>query len=168
MITVLYVDKDPTMFPILSYIFGEFASVSVFPAASGEEAIRWLSRNDADVIVSEYDLPVMNGIALLHTLYSRGISLPFIFFSECDSVQVKNEAYPCDVFEFIARKGYEIKPIINLLLQIMWLAGNQVLPVEPDLVSGGICKNHSRYKNGRKIQERQTRAPVNSDILLMI
>gem|GEM_PF-6895486 len=26
MITVLYVDKDPTMFPILSHIFGEYAS----------------------------------------------------------------------------------------------------------------------------------------------
>jgi DNA-binding NtrC family response regulator len=137
MITVLYVDKDPTMFPILSHIFAEYASVSVFPAASGEEAIEWLSRNDADVIVSEYDLPVMNGIALLHALFSRGISLPFIFFSERDSVQVKNEAYPCDVFGFIARKGSERKPIINLLRQVMWVAGNQVLPMEPDFGSGG-------------------------------
>jgi DNA-binding NtrC family response regulator len=137
MITVLLVDNDPTMFPILSHIFGEYASVSVFPAASGEEAIRWLSRNDADIIVSEYDLPVMNGIALLHTLYSQGVSLPFIIFSERDSVQVKTEACPCDVFGFIARKGSERKPIINLLRQVMWVAGNQVLPVEPDFVSGG-------------------------------
>ena len=124
MITVLYVDADLKTCPILSHIFEKYEPVSVFPAASGEEALTWLDQYHADVIVSEYNLPGMNGIALLHALRSRGISLPFIVFSESDSAYVKNEAYQGDVFGFIPRKGSERKTIMNLLRLIMWAAGN--------------------------------------------
>jgi CheY-like chemotaxis protein len=124
MITVLYVDADPKMSRILSCVFEKYGQVSVFPAVSGEEALAWLSRYPADVIVSAYELPKMTGIALLQTLRSRGIALPFIFFSETDNVQVKNEAYQNDVFGFIARRGLERKPIMNLLRLILWAAGN--------------------------------------------
>ena len=124
MITVLYVDADQKTYPILSHIFETYEAVSVFPAASGEEALTWLNKYHADVIVSEYDLPEMNGIELLHAVRSQGISLPFIFFSVSDSAQVKNEAYQGDVFGFIPRKGSERKSMINLLRLIMWAAGN--------------------------------------------
>jgi DNA-binding NtrC family response regulator len=124
MITVLYVDADPKMCPLLSHIFEKYGQISVFPADSGETAIAWLSRYHADVIVSDYDLPKMNGIELLHSLRSVGLSLPFIFFSESDSVAVKNEAYHSDVFGFIKQKGSERKPIMNLLRLILWAAGN--------------------------------------------
>jgi DNA-binding NtrC family response regulator len=124
MITVLYVDADPTMCPLLSPIFEKYGQISVFPADSGETALAWLARNHADVIVSDYDLPQMNGIELLRSLRSVGFTLPFIFFSESDSVAVKNEAYRSDVFGFIKRKGSERKPIMNLLRLIFWAAGN--------------------------------------------
>ena len=123
MITVLYVDSDLKMCPIISHIFENYESISVFPATSGEEALTWLDRSHADVIVSEFDLPGMNGIELLLALRSREILLPFIFFSESDSAQVRNEAYLGDVFGFITRKGTERKSIINLLRLIMWAAG---------------------------------------------
>jgi CheY-like chemotaxis protein len=124
MITVSYVDADPNMCPLLSPIFEKYGQVSVFPVYSGDEALAWLARNHADVIVSDYDLPGMNGIELLRSLRSVGFTLPFIFFSESDSVAVKNEAYRSDVFGFIKRKGSERKPIMNLLRLIFWAAGN--------------------------------------------
>jgi len=123
MITVLYVDADLKMCPILSHIFEKYEPVSVFPVASGEEALTWLDRYHADVIVSEYDLPEMNGIELLRAMRSQGITLPFIFFSVSDSAHVRNEAYQGDVFGFITREGTERKSIINLLRLIMWAAG---------------------------------------------
>ena len=124
MITVLYVDADQNVCPLLSHIFETYEPVSIFSAASGEEALTWLNKYHADVIVSEYDLPEMNGIELLHAVRSQGISLPFIFFSVSDSAHVRNEAYQGDVFGFITRRGSERKSIINLLRLIMWAAGN--------------------------------------------
>ena len=66
MITVLYVDADPKMCPLLSHIFEQYWQISEYPADSGETAIAWLSRYHADVIVSGYYLPAMNGIELYH------------------------------------------------------------------------------------------------------
>ena len=123
MITVLYVDADPKMCPVLSRIFEEY-SVSVFPAGSADDALAWLSRYTADVIVSDYILPEMTGIALIHTLRSRGISLPFIFFLESAHPYVKNKACREDIFGFIPRNGLEKKPVLNLLRMIYWAAGN--------------------------------------------
>jgi CheY-like chemotaxis protein len=125
MITVLYVDTDPRMCPILSHIFEKYGRVSVFPAGSGEEALAWLSRYHADVIVSEYSLPGMNGIELLHKVRFEGFSIPFIFFSESNSVRVKNEAYCEDVFGFITRRGLERRSVMNLLRLIYWAAGSR-------------------------------------------
>jgi len=124
MITVLYVDADPKLCPLLSHIFEKYGQVTVFPTDSGEKALAWLSRYHADVIVSDYDLPQMNGIELLHSLRSVGFSLPFIFFTESESARVKTEAYRGDVFGFITRKGSERKPFMNLLRLILWAAGN--------------------------------------------
>ncbi|MDD1694898.1 MAG: response regulator [Methanoregula sp.] len=124
MITVLFVDTDPKICPVISHIFEKYGAVSVFPAGSGEEALVWLSRYHADVIVSDYHLPGMTGIELLHSLRAGGIVLPFIFFSESNSVCVKNEAYHGDVFGFVTRKGLERKPLMNLLRLIYWAAGS--------------------------------------------
>ena len=124
MITVLYVDADPQMCPLLSHIFEKYWQIALFPVDTGETAIAWLSRYHADVIVSGYYLPAMNGIELFRSLQSVGFTLPFILFSESDSVEVKNEAHCCDVFGFIKRKGSERKPIMNLLRLILWAAGN--------------------------------------------
>jgi len=124
MITVLYVDTDPKMWTIISHIFEKYCAVSIFPAGSGEEALGWLSQYPADVIVSDYNLPGMNGIEFLHTLRAEGISIPLIIFSENNSARVKNEAYHGDVFGFVARKGLEKKPILHLLRLIYWAAGN--------------------------------------------
>jgi len=126
MITVLYVDSDPKMWKIISHIYEKYCAVSIFPAGSGEEALGWLSQYHADVIVSEYHLPGMNGIEFLHTLIAQGISLPFIIFSESNSARVKNEAYHGDVFGFVTRKGLEKKPILNLLRLIYWAVGSHV------------------------------------------
>ncbi|MEI7857383.1 MAG: response regulator, partial [Methanomicrobiales archaeon] len=73
----MYIDADPKMCPLLSHIFEKYGQLSLFPAYSGEEALAWLPRNYADVIVSGYDLPGMTGIELLNSLRSVGISLPF-------------------------------------------------------------------------------------------
>ena len=124
MITVLYVDPDPKICPIISHIFEKYGGASVFPAGSGEEALVWLSRYHADVIVSEYSLPEMTGIGLLHKLRFDGVSLPFIIFSESDSAGAKNEAYHEDVFGFISRRGLERRPILNLLRLIYWACGS--------------------------------------------
>jgi CheY-like chemotaxis protein len=60
MITVLYVDTDPKLWMIISHIFEQYRTVSVFPAGSGEEGLAWLSQYHADVIISDIKVPSKN------------------------------------------------------------------------------------------------------------
>lgn len=124
MIAVLYVDADRRMYACLSYIFEKYGGITLVPAASAEAALSWLSRNHADVIVSEYSLPGMNGVALLGAVQERGITTPFIIFTEHDGDVVKKEAYRSDAFGFVVRRGAEKKPIMDLLRLIYRAAGD--------------------------------------------
>ncbi|WAC04142.1 MAG: response regulator [Methanoregula sp.] len=123
MTAVLFVDADRTIFSCVSHIFEKYGSVSLFHVSCGEEALAWLSRYHADVIVSDYNLPQMNAIELLHTLRSQGFSIPFIFFTEDDTSRLKYDAYREDVFGVIPRNGLEKKPILKLLRLICWASG---------------------------------------------
>lgn len=123
MTAVLFVDADRTAFSCISQILEKYGSISVYNASSGEEALAWLSRYHADVIVSDYNLSGMTGIELLHTLRSGGSSLPFIFFTENNTIQLKYDAYRDDIFGFIPRNGIERKPILKLLRLIYWASG---------------------------------------------
>jgi DNA-binding NtrC family response regulator len=124
MITVLYVDADPDICSIISSFFAKYDLVSLFPAGSGEEALTWLSRYHADVVVSEYYLPDMDAIALLHGLRDHGFATPLILFSETSSDSARNKAWQADVFGFIFRNGLERRPFMNLLRLIAWAAGS--------------------------------------------
>jgi len=125
MITVLDVDASLRACSIISRIFEKYGPVSLIPAGSGEEAVTWFSRYNADVIVSDHDLPEMTRIDLSRAPRSRGISLPFIIFSESDNMHVKNKTYREVVFGFMGRKGLERKTILNLLRLIFWATGSR-------------------------------------------
>lgn len=125
MITVLYVDADTDICSIISSFFEKYGFVSLYPAASGNEALAWLSRYRADVIVSKYSLPDMDAMDLLHTLREQGFATPFILFTERDGDDVRNEAWQGDVFGFVTRNGLERKPVMNLLRLISWASGSR-------------------------------------------
>lgn len=123
MTQVLYVDPEGRMASCLSHIFGRYGGIVLHPVASGEDALAWLSEHRADVIVSEYDLPGMDGVALLDSVKGQRIPAPFIIFTERDDDAARKEAYSRDVFGYIVRRGAEKKPILKLLRLIYWAAG---------------------------------------------
>jgi hypothetical protein len=60
---------------------------------------------------------------LLRTIRQKGSLTPFIFFTDEDDSFLRNSAYILDAFGFIVRKGYEKKPILNLMRMIYWAVG---------------------------------------------
>jgi DNA-binding NtrC family response regulator len=62
-VTVLFVDDDPLVLRSLSRAVGH--AVAVWTASCAEEAIDILREQSVDVVVSDLDLPDMNGIELL-------------------------------------------------------------------------------------------------------
>jgi two-component system, chemotaxis family, chemotaxis protein CheY len=124
-ISALVVDADPVMGSFITDLCENTGSFRIHTAESGEAALVWLFTNNVDVIVSDYRMPEMTGVELLRSLRQQNIRIPFIFFTENDSGSLKNEAYKYDAFGFIARRGTEKKPFMDLMRLMYWAAGYQ-------------------------------------------
>jgi CheY-like chemotaxis protein len=138
MTDVLYVAPDPDMGEMLSLMFERCGYLSLYPTGSGEDAIAWLSRYRADVIVSDYQLPGMTGIELIRILRSRGIEAPFIIFTDCDRAEVRAESWNNDVFGFVSQRCPVRTSVLKLVRLILWAAGNSETELHGDRTSNFV------------------------------
>jgi PAS domain S-box-containing protein len=81
MISVLYVEDDASLLEIGKFLLEKDGSVEVDTCSSVKEALKKISGKRYDVILSDYGMPVTNGIKFLKTLRSDGDTTPFFFFA---------------------------------------------------------------------------------------
>ncbi len=62
MISILYVDDEPGLVALLRHYLQQTGEFQVLTAGSGPEALALLERHPVDVVVSDYQMPGMNGI----------------------------------------------------------------------------------------------------------
>lgn len=67
-------------------------SFQVFIVETGEEALHFLEENTIDLILSDYELPGMNGIEMLQKLRNKGVDIPCVFLTAQGSEQIAIEA----------------------------------------------------------------------------
>jgi PAS domain S-box-containing protein len=82
LIKTLYVDDDPTLLDLAKeFLEGENDDLSVTTCTSGKDVLTLLRNSSFDVIISDYQMPIMSGIDLLKELRSHGVDIPFILFT---------------------------------------------------------------------------------------
>ncbi|WP_321505439.1 PAS domain S-box protein [uncultured Methanoregula sp.] len=81
MITIIYVDDEPDLLEIGKLFLEEDKEFSVDCVLSGKEALDRISSGHYDVVVSDYQMPKMNGISLLKTVRATFGDIPFILFT---------------------------------------------------------------------------------------
>jgi PAS domain S-box-containing protein len=81
MLTILIVDDEPELLELAVQYLSETAPDEILIARSADEALSILSAKTVDVIVSDYEMPGMDGIAFLKLLRTRGDTTPFIIFT---------------------------------------------------------------------------------------
>ncbi|WP_165394832.1 response regulator [Methanofollis fontis] len=79
--SVLIVDDEPSLGAICKVYLEEIGGFSCDTAPSGAEALKMVSTSPYDAIVSDYQMPGMNGIELLKDLRRSGKDTPFIIFT---------------------------------------------------------------------------------------
>jgi len=80
-IRVLYVDDDPDLLDIGKLFLEEDKGFSVDCALSGKEALDRITSGHYDAVVSDYQMPKMDGITLLKAVRAGFRTLPFILFT---------------------------------------------------------------------------------------
>jgi CheY-like chemotaxis protein len=78
---VLIVDDDPSFLELSKTFLEVFHDIPSDTVDSAREALKMLEKDSYDVIVSDYDMPVMNGITFLRTIRDKRINIPFILFT---------------------------------------------------------------------------------------
>jgi len=81
MISVLLVDDEEALLDITKTFLEETNAIKVTPVLSAFEALDLLESTTFDAIVSDFEMPLMNGIDFLKSVKSRGNETPFIIFT---------------------------------------------------------------------------------------
>lgn len=106
MISVLYVDDEPALLDIGKLFLEQTSGLSVDCVTSGKEALTRIASGNYDAVISDYQMPQMDGITLLKKVRETQKKLPFILFTGRGREEVVIEALNNGA-DFYLQKGGE-------------------------------------------------------------
>ncbi len=107
--TLLIVDDEPDIVERLKLILEEYADI-VLTASNGLEALDLVRDNEVHCILSDINMPRMNGVEFIRTLRADGLTTPFVFYTSHGSSELLQEAMKYRAFDFLNKpslKGLE-------------------------------------------------------------
>lgn len=80
-LSVLYIDDEPNLLDVIRIILEQVGNMVVATCDSGACALALLKKQEFDVVISDYDMPEMNGMSVLKRVRASGNQVPFILFT---------------------------------------------------------------------------------------
>ena len=114
LISVLYVDDEPGLLEIGKVFLEQSGSLRVNTFLSAPEAQSALAANHYDAIVSDYQMPGMDGIELLKVIRRNYADLPFILFTGKGREDVVIEALNFGADFYLQKGGKPIPQFAEL------------------------------------------------------
>ena len=119
---VLVVDDSATMRRIITRVLGEIQFKDCVEADNGESALRVLNQGGIELILTDWNMPVMNGLEFVNQLRVKFPDLPVLM--------VTTNASPEDVVQALQAgvNSYVVKPFTpdTLKRKLMDIVGEQV------------------------------------------
>lgn len=103
--SILMVDDETHILEVAKLSFERYAGYSLDTASSPEEALTILAKERYDVIVSDYEMPNMNGASFLNALRERGNHTPFIILTARGREEVAAECLSAGADRYLERSG---------------------------------------------------------------
>ena len=114
MVRILYIDDEPSLLTLTQIYLKEEADFDVDTAESAEDGLLMLQSETYDAVISDYDMPDMNGIELLKCVRDENPLIPFIIFTGKGREEVVIEALNNGA-DFYLQKGGDPKPLFTEL-----------------------------------------------------
>jgi len=106
--SILYVDDEPALLDLAKKFLERFLEFEVQTSPSAIEGLKLLNSRNFDVIISDYQMPDMDGILFLKSVRKDHGSIPFILFTGKGREDVAIEAINNGA-DFYLQKGGEPK-----------------------------------------------------------
>ena len=105
-IQILHVDDEPSMTDLTAtFLEREDDQFSVETATSADEGLQHLGDRPPDCIVSDYNMPGMDGLEFLQAVRDDYPDLPFILFTGKGSEEVASDAISAGVTDYLQKKS---------------------------------------------------------------
>ncbi|WP_192918455.1 GAF domain-containing protein [Salinigranum salinum] len=105
-VRVLHVEDDPAFADLAStFLEREDERLTVETVLGPDAALDRLATGEYDCVVSDYDMPGRNGLALLSAVRGDHPDLPFILFTGKGSEEVASEAISAGVTDYLQKGG---------------------------------------------------------------
>ena len=100
---ILIIDDEITMVALLEFFLGEKYKVS--SASSGKDALHWLDSNQPHLIISDIQMPEMDGFEFLKHLRQRGYSkhTPVIMLSGRSESKERVRCYKLGAQDYLTK-----------------------------------------------------------------
>lgn len=116
---ILVIDDSGMMLRLIKSWFED--KYQVILANSGAMALKYLSGNIPDVILLDYEMPVMNGLEVLEKIRTetKAADVPVLFLTSKDDISdvMKNLTFKVDGYVLKSMKPEEIIQIVGDMLK---------------------------------------------------
>jgi PAS domain S-box-containing protein len=124
MIRVLYVDDEPDLLEIGKVYLEEAGDFVITTADSAHAGLALLKKEQFDAVISDYQMPVMDGIELLKHIRGDAIDIPFIIFTGRGREEIVIEALNCGADFYLQKGGDPVAQFAELRHKILSAIGS--------------------------------------------
>jgi len=104
-IRVLYVDDNEALLQVASIYLEETSDFEVTTTSSATLALELLENTSYDIIVSDYQMPVMDGLEFLQKVRTKYVDLPFIIFTGKSREEIAIQALNLGATQYVTKGG---------------------------------------------------------------
>jgi chemotaxis protein histidine kinase CheA/CheY-like chemotaxis protein len=108
---VLVVDDSAIIRHLLSLVLAA-GGYEVLTADNGRQALRRCEERLPELIVSDFDMPEMDGLQMLGNVRARWPSLPVIIFTNHESAELRQRAQSLGANEYVVKSDFEQEQIL--------------------------------------------------------
>jgi PAS domain S-box-containing protein len=117
-ISLLYVDDEAVLIDIMKAFIQQYSELTLDTAISAKEGLIKLNTNHYDAVISDYQMPGMDGIELLTEIRNSGNEIPFILYTGKGREEVAIKALNAGA-DYYLQKGVNPKVSITELINFV-------------------------------------------------
>ena len=110
---ILFVEDEPNYHAVMTLLLADL-DVTLVHANDGVEALQRLEEGDIDLVISDVNMPRMNGLELLAAMRQRGLQTPVVVVTAYSSVDSAVQVMQAGALDYLSKPFAEDRLLLTL------------------------------------------------------